>query len=90
MPWAVALAIAIWSIAFISVRTNAVVLALGYASILAHRSGSELRRIRPALVAAGLVGYVFLESFALLRGVYRGDLGSAITQVVEMQPSPCK
>lgn len=80
---AVALAIAIWSIAFISVRTNAVVLALGYASILARRSGFELRRIRPALVAAGLVGYVFLESFALLRGVYRGDLGSAITQVVD-------
>lgn len=40
-------------------------------------------RLTPALVAAGLVGYVFLESFALLRGVYRGDLGSAITQVVD-------
>lgn len=78
---AVALAIVIWSIAFISVRTNAVVVALGYASVLAHRSRFELRRIRPALVAAGLVGYVFLESFALLRGVYRGDLEAAIARV---------
>ena len=78
---AIALAIVVWSIAFISVRTNAVVLALGYASVLAQRSRLELRRIRPAIVAAGLVGYLFLEAFALLRGVYRGDLGSAIAQV---------
>lgn len=80
---AVALAIVVWSIAFISVRTNAVVVVLGYASILARRSGFELRKIRPALVVAGLVGYLFLESFALLRGVYRGDLGSAISQVID-------
>lgn len=71
-------AIAIWSVAFISVRTNAVVLVLGYLSILARRNDFQLRRIRPWMVLGGLALYAGLESFALLRGVYRGDLSEAV------------
>ena len=71
-------AIALWSVAFISVRTNAVVLVLGYLTILARRRDFQLQRIRPWMVLGGLALYAALESFALLRGVYRGDLSEAV------------
>jgi hypothetical protein len=74
----IAAAIAIWSVAFISVRTNAVVLVLGYTSILARRRNFQLRSIRPWMVIAGVALYAALESFALLRGVYRGDFSEAL------------
>jgi hypothetical protein len=74
----VALAVAVWSIAFISVRTNAVLLVLGYAAIHAARRGWELRRVRVSLALVLLGLYVGLEAFALLRGLYRSDLGEAL------------
>ncbi|MFM7296123.1 MAG: O-antigen polysaccharide polymerase Wzy, partial [Planctomycetota bacterium] len=77
----VALAICVWSVAFISVRTNAVVLVVGYLAILARRHHFELRSIRPWMVASALVLYASLESFALLRGVYRGDLSQALARL---------
>jgi hypothetical protein len=78
---ALAAAIAIWSIAFISVRTNAVTIALGYASIFAWQRGAELRRVRPAVVVGLLALYAVLESFALFRGAYKGDVGDALALI---------
>ncbi len=77
----VALAICVWSVGFISVRTNAVVLVVGYLSILARRKGFELRSIRPWMVAGAFLLYAGLESFALMRGVYRGDLPEALSRL---------
>lgn len=77
----VAVGICVWSVAFISVRTNAVVLVVGYLSILARRRNFQLRSIRPWMVAGALLLYAGLESFALLRGVYRGDFAQALTRL---------
>lgn len=77
----VALGICVWSVAFISVRTNAVVLVVGYLSILARRRNFELRSIRPWMVGGALLLYAGLESFALLRGVYRGDMQAALSRL---------
>lgn len=77
----IALGICVWSVAFISVRTNAVVLVVGYLSILARRRNFELRSIRPWMVAGALLLYAGLESFALLRGVYRGDFSQAMSRL---------
>ncbi|MCC7014024.1 MAG: hypothetical protein IT454_15815 [Planctomycetes bacterium] len=74
----VALAIIAWTVAFISVRTNAVILVLGYLSIVAWRRRLELRGVRLSLLCALLALYLALESFALFRGVYRGDLAEAL------------
>lgn len=71
-------AIAAWSIAVISVRTNFAILLVGYLAIHGRRAGWELRRVRPALVVLALASYVALETFALFRGAYRGDVGEAL------------
>jgi len=73
-----ALAIAVWSIAVISVRTNFAILLLGYVVIHARRSGWQLARMRPALIALALVSYFALETFAMFRGAYQGDVGEAL------------
>jgi hypothetical protein len=75
---AVAAGIAAWTLALVSIRTNLAILVLGYLVILCERRRIELRRVRPALVVAGLVFYVVLEGFALFRGVYRGNLEQAL------------
>ena len=81
---AVGLAIAVWSIAFISVRTNLVILMMGYAFIVCRRRRVTVRAVRPGLVVLLIVGYLGLEGFSLFRGVYRGDLRDAV-QVLESQ-----
>lgn len=73
--------LAIWSIGFLSVRTNFVLILLGYAYLAVRARGFELRRVRPALVVVLALSYVGLESFALFRGAYRGDLGSAVASL---------
>lgn len=75
---AVAVAIAVWSIAVISVRTNFAILLLGYLAILCRRNRWELRRVRPSLLALALAAYLMLETFALFRGAYKGDVGEAL------------
>ena len=75
---AAAIAIGAWSIAFLSVRSNFVVLLAGYAYLWCRRSGFQLRRVRPALVVLLLAAYFGLESFALFRGAYRGDASAAV------------
>lgn len=74
----VALAIAVWSIAVISVRTNFAILLLGYLAIHCRRNAWELRRVRPSLLALALLAYLALETFALFRGAFRGDVGEAL------------
>lgn len=74
----VALAIAAWSIAVISVRTNFAILLLGYLAIYCRRNAWELRRVRPSLIALALLAYFALETFALFRGAYKGDIGEAL------------
>ena len=73
--------ICLWSVGFISVRTNAVILVLGYLSLLARRRNFQLRSIRPWMVGGALLLYAGLESFALLRGVYRGDFSQALARL---------
>jgi hypothetical protein len=74
----VAVAIAVWSIAVISVRTNFAILLLGYLAIHCRRNGWQLRRVHPGLIALALVTYACLETFALFRGAYKGDVGEAL------------
>lgn len=63
-----ALAIAVWSIGAISVRTNVVILVIGYGWVTCRRRGLELRRVRPAIVASLVVLYAAMECFSLFRG----------------------
>ncbi len=75
---ACAVAVALWSIAVISVRTNFAILLVGFLAIHCRRSGWELRRVRPSLIALALVSYLVLETFALFRGAYKGDVSEAL------------
>jgi len=77
----VAAGIAVWSIAVISVRTNFAILALGYLTILARRRGWQLRRVRPSLIVGMAALYLLLETFALLRGAYKGDFAQALWMI---------
>lgn len=72
----VAVAIAVWSIAMISVRTNVVILAIGYGWVLCRARKIELKRVRPLLVALLLVMYAAMECFSLFRGASQ-EVGSA-------------
>jgi hypothetical protein len=74
----IAATIVAWTILFISVRTNALIVLLGYASIIAWRRRFELRNVRVSWVVGMLGLYLALEFFALFRGVYRGDLSQAL------------
>jgi len=75
---AVAAAVLVWSFAFVAVRTYAVALFLGYLYIACRRSEFSLSRIRPWVVVVLLVGYVGVESYAMLRGAWRGSLVEAM------------
>lgn len=75
---ACAVAVALWSIAVISVRTNFAILVVGFLAIHCRRAGWELRRVKPALIALALAMYFVLETFALFRGAYKGDVGEAL------------
>lgn len=80
----VAIAISVWSIAYISVRTNFVVLCIGYAWILCQARGFQLRRVRISLVIALVFVYAGLECFSLFRGASRGaDTGRAIEMIAQ-------
>lgn len=68
---ATGLAIAVWSLLFISVRTNAVILALGYGWIACARRGVTIARVRPALAVLCVVGWFSLEVVSLWRGAVK-------------------
>jgi hypothetical protein len=78
----VAAGLTVWSVGLISVRTNVVVLCLGYAWIFCTKRRVELQRVRLSLVAALLVTYVGLEGFSLFRGATQeAGLESALTLI---------
>jgi hypothetical protein len=68
---AVGLAIAAWSLLVISVRTNFVILALGYGWIVCVRRDITIARVRPALVVMALGGWFGLELVSLWRGAVK-------------------
>lgn len=68
---AVGLAIAAWSLLVISVRTNFVILALGYGWIACARRDVTIARVRPALALAAVVGWFGLELVSLWRGAVK-------------------
>lgn len=68
---AVGLAIAAWTLLVISVRTNFVILALGYSWIYCMRRDVTIARVRPAIVALALCGWFGLELVSLWRGAVK-------------------
>lgn len=78
----IAVVLSVWSFGFISVRTNIVVLCLGYAWIYCTKRRVELQRVRFSLIALLLVTYVALEGFSLFRGAsqYAG-FEAAVTMI---------
>jgi O-antigen polysaccharide polymerase Wzy-like protein len=86
----VAFLIVIWSVAVIAQRTNAVIVALGYAAIYCRRNGLQLRRVRPALVVGILVLYGSVEAFSIVRATWKDGLGQsldALAAVTDAQES---
>ncbi len=79
-----ALAIAAWSLGVIAQRTNAVVLALGYATIHCARRGVQLRRVRPALVVGVLALYAGVEVFSVVRSTWRDGIGRSLDAVAAL------
>ncbi len=61
-------AIAAWSLLVIAVRTNVVILGLGYAWILCVRRRIVVSRVRPAIVALAVCGWFGLELVSQWRG----------------------
>jgi hypothetical protein len=70
--------VCVWSIAGISVRSNFVLLLVGYLYLLCARRRIELHRVRITLVLGLVCAYVGLEAFTLFRGQYRGDAFEAV------------
>ncbi|HTF89342.1 MAG TPA: hypothetical protein VK843_13100 [Planctomycetota bacterium] len=77
----VGLAVIVWSLGFISVRTNFAVILLGTSAILCARRGVRVERIRPVLIVLLLCAYALLEGFSFFRGAYKGDLMDALSQM---------
>lgn len=80
----VALCIVAWSVAVIAQRTNAVIVALGYAAIHCRRSGLELRRIRPLLVVGCLALYASVEAFSIVRATWKEGLDQSLGALAEL------
>src|SRR5678816_4202365 len=69
---------------FISVRTNFVVLCIGYAWIHARKRGFQLARVRFSLIVLLALVYAGLEAFSLYRGVaHDGDLARGLALIGE-------
>lgn len=81
----VAAGICVWSIAFLAVRTNAALVALGYLSIFCAQRNWQLRRVRPSLILALLGLFLAGEAFAMARGAWKDDdFKSALMEVKSM------
>jgi hypothetical protein len=65
------------------VRTNFVLLAIGYAAIHARRTGLVVSQVRWFWIVGGALLWVGLEGFSLFRGTYRGDTVEALQLVAE-------
>lgn len=79
---ALAIAIAVWTLGVIAVRTNLVILVLGYASILCTHRGMTIRTTRPALALLAIVGWCSLELISLYRGAVKEAGSGRATEVI--------
>jgi len=77
-----ALVIAAWSLGVIAVRTNLVILALGYAWILCARRGMTIRSTRPALAFVAILGWCSLELISLWRGAVKEAGSGRATEIL--------
>lgn len=73
-----------WSVAVIAQRTNAVIIALGYAAIHCSRHRVQLRRVRPLLVVGCLVLYAAVEAFSIVRATWSEGLDQSIEALAEL------
>lgn len=80
----VALAIGAWAIGVLSVRTYAMALGLGFAHLFCRRRGMRLAGTPPALVLALVAGYLGVEGYSIVRGLWRDGLLEAL-QLVQAQ-----
>jgi hypothetical protein len=74
----IAFAIVAWSVAVIAQRTNAVIVALGYAAIWCNRRDFELRKVRPALVIGLLTLYASVEAFSIVRSTWKDGFDQSL------------
>jgi len=80
----IALLIVVWSVAVIAQRTNAVIVALGYAVIYCRRNDLQLRRVRPTLVVGLLVLYASVEAFSIVRATWKDGLDQSLDALVAL------
>jgi hypothetical protein len=73
----IALALAIWSVGFMSMRSNMMALLLGYLWIHCRRRGVMVGGIRLRFLLVIALGYVGMESFSVLRGSWSMGRGEA-------------
>lgn len=79
-----ALLIVAWSLAVIAQRTNAVIVALGYAAIHCNRRQLQLRRVRPLLVVGCLTLYASVEAFSIVRATWKEGLSQSLEALAEL------
>lgn len=75
----IAVCIVAWSLAVIAQRTNAVIIAIGYATIICNHRGVQLRRLRPGLVLAILALYASVEAFSIIRATWKDGLDASLS-----------
>lgn len=79
-----ALAVSIWSFAFISTRTYFFIVFVGYLYIFCLKRGMQVRRIRIRVIAVLVLAFLTIEGYMIVRGAYTGDIGEAFTAVSEL------
>ncbi len=79
---AVGVAIVTWSLLVIAVRTNIVILGLGYGWIACVRRGVTIGRVRPALALVAVVGWFGLELVSLWRGAVQEAGAGRATELI--------
>jgi len=79
---AVGLSIAAWSLLVIAVRTNMVILGLGYGWIVCVRRGVTIGRVRPAIALAAVMGWFGMELISLWRGAVKEAGAGRATEII--------
>lgn len=82
---ALAAGVMVWSIAFVAVRTYAVALFLGYVYLACRKSEFSLARVRPWLIVTLGIGYIGVESYAMMRGAWQGSIVDAFQTIQREQ-----
>ena len=82
---ALAFLIALWSLAFMAMRSNVLALTLGYGWIHCRRRGIRIGRVRLRLVAVLALGYLGLETFSVARGIWSQG-ARAVWETLKLDP----